>query len=427
MTFTRSRYALIMGLLFCMLHVSVSVAAGSHAIFLRNANLIDVVAGRVRDGVDVLIQDDRITYVEQHGVMDFPEGVRVIDLEGRYVIPGLVEGHTHISSLPESSLTIALRRGVTALRDMGGDGAYLREVQTAIEQGELSGPDIYFSALMGGRELIMNDTRVKLSTPPGYALGEAPWARLVEEGSDIPGIIGDARACGATGVKIYAYLDAGLVRRLSDEAKRQGMKVWAHATVYPATAQDVVDAGVEVISHAGGLLYPPDWNLIRDGSLAMDASVLDSGKLERLFEAMKKNDTALDPTLVIGNVIINSVQDEREADRLKELTYSVTGRAHENSIRIVAGTDWALPKTMDERLMLWEEIELLVNEAGLSEMEALRAATLNSADVLGIGETHGSIDVGKIADMVVLRGNPVDDIASIEDVEFVIKNGKIVR
>lgn len=125
----------------------------------------------------------------------------VINLSGQSLIPGLIDTHQHISNSPEKCLSNALLNGITALRDMGGDGAYLTELQKAVKRGELLAPDIYLSALMGGPELILKDTRVKLSTPEEYDLGSAPWMRLVDDTCDIVQIVIDTRSFGVSGIK----------------------------------------------------------------------------------------------------------------------------------------------------------------------------------------------------------------------------------
>lgn len=402
--------------------------SGNHQIVLQNTNIVDVVKGTIRKNMDIVLNGKRISDIVKHKTDWNNEDLKPIDLTGQYAIPGLIEGHAHISGIPEKCLIFALKKGVTALRDMGGDGAYLKELQDAVHSGELSAPDIYFSALMGGRDLIMEDSRAKLSTPPSYALGEAPWMRLVEDTSNIEQIVKEAKICGATGIKMYSHLTADLCKRLSVEAKRQNLKVWAHAVVYPATLEDVIGAGVEVISHVNGLLYKKDWELKRDGSLALDPSLLDSKRLKGIFKTMKDKNVRLDPTLVIANTQISRIKDNKKAEELKKLMYEAVKAAYDYGIKIAAGTDYPrLVGAREETLMLHREIEILVNGVGLPAIEALRAATINNAEILGIDGTHGTIEVGKIADIVVLKNNPLEDINYIEQVSMVIKNGKIIK
>jgi len=395
-------------------------------LVLRNTSFVDVEKGIVIDNVDIVINESLIQSIDKHSAdIQYPEA-QIIDLNGCYVIPGLIEGHTHISPIPEKSLTIALRKGVTALRDMAGDGEYLKLLQDDVKSGELIGPDIYFSALMGGRDLIEKDSRIKISTPSKYKLGEAPWMRLVDKNSNIPQIIQDAKNCGATGIKIYAYLPFELVKKLSDEAKKQDLKVWAHWTVYPATPEDVINAGVEVVSHIYFILTPPNWNY-KDGSKVLNASFLNSDRNKKLFTTMKANNIFLDPTIVVAREMFSSFTDKKQVNDLNMAVYKIVKAAHEKGVKIIAGTDIFLPKDECKKLPLHDEIEILVTKIGLTPMEAIRAATMYNAEILGIENTQGSIEAGKVANLVILKENPLIDIHNIEKVKFVIKNGKIIN
>ena len=199
--------------------------------------------------MDVLVRGSTIAEIQPHGSRFYDSSAAVIDLTGRFIIPGLIDCHQHISPSPESALINALHQGITALRDMGGDGAYLKELQDAVQSGELVAPDIYFSAVVAGPNMIFRDTRAKVSTPVLYRLGEAPWMRLVDDSTDLVLVMKDAKQCGATGIKVYEDLSPGMVARVTAEAHRQGLRVWSHAYVGPATVADVVASHPDVISH----------------------------------------------------------------------------------------------------------------------------------------------------------------------------------
>lgn len=392
---------------------------------LRNTNVVDVNDGKLVVNVDVLIEGKFIKGIESHHP-EIPYGdVPVIGGEGLYCIPGLIDAHTHVSNAPEKSLALALKKGVTAIRDMGGDGQYLQELQQAVRKGELPGPDIYFSAVMGGKEFIMNDSRVRLSTPIRFPLGEAPWARLVTEESNIAEIIKDAKACGATGIKMYAQLTADLVVKLTKEAKANHLKVWSHGVIYPAMLEDVIDAGVDAVSHVNSLLLRPDWNLKRDGSLAIDAPLLHSARLARILDSMVAKGIYLDPTLSVMKYMTRSISDKKKAGEIEASLFKATHLAYRKGVKIVTGTDSPLPRSENDRLFLYDEISMLVCDAGFSPLDAIRAATIHGAEILGITQSHGSLSAGKVADILVLKANPLEHIGNIEKVEFVIKNGRM--
>ncbi|MBN2382676.1 amidohydrolase family protein [bacterium] len=401
-------------------------SARADLMVLKDVNIVDIRNGTSAAHQDLVLSGDTISFIGPHAQGRGYEGIVEFDCTGDYVIPGLIEGHVHVTGVKEESLTLVLKHGVTAVRDMGGDVAYLKELQAAIQSGSLLGPDIYYSALLGGRELIMTDARVRLATPPAFELGQAPWARLVEEDSPIRSIITEARGCGATGIKMYSSLSAELCRRLAEEAHRQHLKVWAHASVYPTTVEDVLSAMVDVVSHVSFLLFKPGWDMARDGTLAFDPNQLNSARLDSIFQTMKRNNIRLDPTLSILNWQVRSIQDRSKAHDLISLACQVVKTATEQGISLVVGTDCPLPQTKDEKLMLYNEMELLVHEVGLSPAEVLRAVTLNNAEILGIAGTNGTIEVGKRADMVVLDDNPLIRIEAVEHPRLIIKKGILI-
>ncbi|MFH1196484.1 MAG: amidohydrolase family protein [bacterium] len=423
-----ARKLLIIILLIVSLNsMSAQSNGAGHKTVLQNLNIINVIDGTVENNMDIVIDGEKIFDIVIHRTDWNNMDVQLIDLSGRYAIPGLIEGHSHISGVPENSLTLALKNGVTSIRDMGGDGKYLKELKDAVYSGELFAPDIYFSAMMGGPELILDDKRVKLSTPPSYSLGQAPWMRLVEDTSNIEKIIHEAKACGATGIKLYSYLSPDLCIRLSREAKRQNLKVWAHASVYPTTVEETISGDVDVISHVTFLLLKDNWDMKKDGSLQLDSTRLSSEKLKNIFKVMKEKNIKLDPTLSVFQWQIRTIIDDLQANELRRLVFSCVKVAFDYGIKISAGTDCPLPRKNDDRLMLHREIEMLVENVGLAPIDALQASTINNAEVIGIGKTHGSIEVGKYADMVILNDNPLLDIRSIENVKMVIKKGKIIQ
>lgn len=400
-------------------------AQGNEMLILKNTSYIDIEKGGLVKNVDIVINGYLIQEIRKTSDKNYPNA-QVIDLEGCFLIPGLVDGHTHISPIPEKNLTIALKHGLTGLRDMAGDGEYLKLLQDVVKSGELIGPDIYFSALMGGSELIMKDSRIKISTPSKYDLGEAPWMRMVDKNSDIPQIIKEAKDCGATGIKMYAYLSAELVKKLSDEAKKQNMKVWAHWEVYPATAEDVIRSGTDVVSHVYFLLTPPNWKY-KDGSKTLDAIYANPDRNISLFNIMRNNNVYLDPTIVVAREMFSSNPDKKRVDELNMAIYKIVKEAYDEGVKIIAGTDIFLPKNESDKLPLHEEIEFLVTKVGLSPIDALRSATIYNCEVLGIDNTHGTIESGKTANLVVLTENPLINISNIEKVKFVLKNGIIIN
>lgn len=392
-------------------------------LVLSNVNLIDGNGGESRSGVDIVIAGRLIERIVKHGSERHPPGATAIDLDGSYAIPGLIDGHVHLTNRPEIGLELMLRAGITAVRDMGGDGVYLRQLQEAVRSGEVLGPDVYFSALVGGPDLILKDDRAKMSTPMGYELGTAPWMRMVDDSSDVAQVVSDAVACGATGVKIYSHVSADVVRRISSEAHRRGLRVWAHGFVYPARPEDVIAAGVDVISHAAMLLLPADWT--PDRGQDFDPDEVRSERVAHALDEMQARGAMLDPTVLITDDRL--ARDDTDKNlRKRAAIYEVVRLAHARAVPLAAGTDLPPPRSAEEAPALYGEMKTLVDKVGLAPAEAITAATRGNAAALGVERYYGTVEPGKVADIVILEKDPTVDIANIARVRLVVKGGRQV-
>ena len=419
--------AAVLSLLFAGIQAVYGNPPASGTLVLKRATVIDGNGGPPLPGRTLIIENGRIADVFGDGEKPVPADADVRDMGGFFIMPGLIDSHVHISGSTDECLTRALMGGVTTIREMGGDGAYLKTLQKAIERGEIDAPDIYFSAIMGGPEFIQQDGRVRLATPPSYALGTAPWARGVDETTNLRAVVREAKACGAIALKLYAGLSAGLVRRLTEEAHRQGLRVWAHSAVSPANVEDVVEAGVDSVSHAVGFLLPPAWRYGQDNSLAVDPRLLNPERMSRLAEAMKKSGTFLDPTLAIGRESLERASgDPDKRHWIEGLWSKVVRDVHKAGVPVVAGTDFFLPQAAGQMPAIHREMRLLVELAGLTPLEAITAATKNGALCLGLDRTFGTIEPGRAADLLVLKKDPSATIENTTAIAFVVKRGKII-
>ena len=209
----------------------------------RHARLIDGTGGPMRPGMSVLVEGERIKAVAPDAELAAPRGARVVDLSGKYLLPGLIDSHEHLATPPnrrqaEANMRRDLYGGVTAIRDMADDLRAVAELARASRAAEIPAPDIYSAALMAGPSFFV-DPRTHAANF-GVEPGKAPWMQAIDESTDLRTAVTLAKGTSATAVKIYANLPADLVAKISAEAHRQGLKVWAHSTVYPATAADVL-------------------------------------------------------------------------------------------------------------------------------------------------------------------------------------------
>jgi imidazolonepropionase-like amidohydrolase len=215
---------------------------------------------------------------------------------------------------------------------------------------------------------------------------------------------------------VYAAVPAGVLRPLVSEAHRQGMKVWAHATLFPARPSDVVGAGVDVVSHASlliweGMTQVPPWT----EAGRPDTTIRPTHPLvTSLLRLMARRGIILDATLfVMGD-------DSARA----AWAAAVTHEAWEAGVPITAGTDSIGVDQVGTLPNIHEELRLLVERAGLTPLAAITAATLNGARAIGIEGTHGTIAMGKAADLVVLSADPLADIRHTRDIVYVFQAGR---
>jgi imidazolonepropionase-like amidohydrolase len=254
----------------------------------------------------------------------------------------------------------------------------------------------------------------------GRIAGQVPWMQAVTPQTNLPSAVAEARGTGATALKLYADLPAALVKSITEEAHRQQLLVWAHAAVFPALPTDVVDAGVDVISHACLLGYqvttPP--LLSYEDRRPVDAAKVmqPNGEMNALLADIKRHGTILDATLDVYD------SDPSPKSCPSGVADHLAREAFRAGIPISAGTDddaeW---KDVDSRLDA--EITLLVERVGMTPSQALGSATLIGARALGLEKDIGTLEVGKLANLVVLRRNPLANIANLRSVELVVKRG----
>ena len=400
----------------------------------RGATLIDGTGGPALPNRTVITRGERIEAVLQdaQATAERLAGARVVDLGGRYLLPGLIDSHQHIATPPNRRQAEALMRrdlysGITATRIMADDLRSVAELARAARVGEIPSPDLYFAALMAGPSFF-DDPRTQ-AISAGWTPGETPWAQAIDDTTDLPLAVARARGTGAVAIKVYANLPAHLVRRITDEAHRQGMQVWAHGMVFPTPPADVIAAGPDVISHTCYLAYqvmerrPQSYQERSPIDPAPFASG-DNPVMARLFAEIRRRGIILDPTLrVYGEVERRSQASGRPPYCTLDLGARLTAQAYRAGIPLSAGTDGDTPRGAAYP-GLFEELELLVGRAGLPPAQAIRSATLVGAMTMGQADEMGSIAPGKLANLVVLERNPLDDIANMRSVVLTVKRGR---
>jgi imidazolonepropionase-like amidohydrolase len=411
-------------------------------VVLRGATIIDAVSDTGRVG-NILIKDDKIETIDYINSLKAPKGATTYDFTGKFIIPGLIDNHVHIThgtlKDAQNHLAIALKNGVTGVRDMGGDGRMLTLLKKNMQIGEDIGPDVFFSTIIAGPSFFKNDPRPQ-QVAKGAVAGKVSWQRAITHQSDFKQVVAEAKGLGATAIKVYLNVDKDLFKKVANEAKKQGLKVWAHGAVPPTKALDITNGGAEVMSHAGDMVQ---YEFIK-GDLkgrhdfktrkaAMEYRekiknikwTADSKEVKRLFTAMKQNNSILDATLFVYTFGLTKSVNGRKIDSTRYKTgMKAVKTAYKYGVKVGAGSDHMISE--DKSINIHEEIRLLTI-AGLSNIDAIRAATIVNAAGLGEENNIGTIEKGKLANLVILNANPLENIKNTKDIKLVIKRGAIIK
>lgn len=425
------RALLLLLALACAGNAQAAADASEPATIYHGATLIDGTGAAPRQGWSIVVRGERIEAVVPDAAA--PAGARV-DMRGLHVLPGLIDTHVHLATPPDAARAHAqLRRqvysGVTAVRSMADDLRSVAELSRQSLTGEIPAPDIVYAALMAGPGFF-DDPRTVAVTRGGVP-GRTPWMQAIDADTDLAMAVAVARGTSASGIKVYADLPADTLARLVQEAHRQGVPVWAHAAVFPATPLDGVLAGVDVISHSCPLGYQASARMPQSYRewTAVDEAAFAEGMpdaVTALFSAMAERGTVLDAT--------NRVHVEHAAEYQRNpsgrpprcsagLTYRLTRQAWLQGVPIAAGTDG--DTAPDAPLpALHEELEMLAGPVGMAPMDVIAAATRVAARALGREDAMGTIEPGKRANLLFVRGDPLQDIAQLRNVVLTVKGGR---
>jgi imidazolonepropionase-like amidohydrolase len=351
-------------------------------------------------------------------------------------VPGLINSHVHLATPPDRTYALAIMRrdiysGVTAVRDMAGDARAIANLARGSQLNEIPGPDIVYAALFAGPGFF-DDPRMLLGSQ-GETAGKVSWMREIDADTDLAEAVTLARGSGASGIKVYANLDAATVGRIVAEAHRQGLPAWAHGAVFPASPLDVVRAGASTVSHVCMIAYQaqPMPATYHNRADVVESNFADGmpAVVEAVFAEMKQRGTILDGTLYVYETI------ERMRAELPKgygppiyCSSALAGRiaraAHAAGVEFAVGSDAPTPSN-DPYPAVQKEMQLLVSQAGMTPLQALRSATLIGARALGRETDMGTIEPGKLANLVFLAADPTQDISAVRQVVLTVKRGHV--
>ena len=406
-------------------------------LVVKNARLFDPATLKITPDTTIVVRGNVIDMVAVGATFEPPQGATIIDAGGKTVIPGLWDMHVHLGGT-DGLLDIA--NGVTTVRDLANDIDYLNGLRKKFDSGAAIGPHVLMAGFMDGPGPFAGPTKVLVSTPEEAV----KWVEKYKE-------------LGYEQIKIYSSVKPELVPVIAKRAHELGLRVSGHVPAY-MSAEDAVNAGYDEIQHANFLLLqfwpdvkdtrtPARFTAVAERAAALDLS---SPEARAFIDFLKQHHTVSDPTVSVfegmfvsrkgeispmyaeiadrlppqlrrstltGGLPVPEGMDQRYRDSFAKML-ELVGLMHREGITIVAGTDDLAGFT------LHRELENYVR-AGIPPAEVLRIATLGAATVMHHEKETGSVAPGKVADFVIVDGDPTANISDVRKVRTVVKDGKI--
>jgi hypothetical protein len=435
-----------------------AVRAGSaeapRPVVLRDCSVLDVAKGEMLPGRTVVLAEGKIRAIgTREAAVQKPPDALVIEGRGKYLIPGLMDAHVHLVQILASAhmtgeviLPLFLAAGVTSVRDIGDEVVPQTLVARFAEEHPGSCPRVFTCS-----PLIDGDPPFHNYESPAMIFG-----RALTDPAKVPAFVEDMVAWGVTTLKIYVGVPRPIGRLVIAEGHRRGLKVAGHLGNY--AAQDAVADGIDVLEHIWGVwnfIIPDEARRRPDFPAGLE---LHNSKAKALIAELARRGTMVDPTLVVfrNMLLLNdrpevyshpdnapvpgrllrywkedavriNLRPETLASRQAELAKyrELTGILHRAGVPLLAGTDAPEPYC-PPGTSLHQELEMLV-DSGLSPADAIRCATVNNARSLGQEARLGTIEPGKLADLVLLDANPLEKIANTRSIAMVFRGGIAVE
>jgi imidazolonepropionase-like amidohydrolase len=427
-------------------------SAQTPPLFVTHVAVVDVIGGRVQPDMTVEIRGRTIAAMTAGGPVRVPRRATVIDGRGKYLIPGLWDMHVHTTWPPgveKIFLPLMVANGVLGARDMhSGSESTIVALKHAVANGTQIGPRFFVAG-------------PAVDGPNSYL----PGSRVVHTADEAREAVRQLKAGGVDFIKVYSSLPRELYFAVASEAKKEGIPFVGHVP-YPVTAAEASDAGQRSLEHLTEVdvgTSSEEAKIKAEEVEAMDQkhgsipdadrlrATYDSAKAAALFARFRRTDTWQVPTLVVLYQPGQLAQGGHPTDdslvayipkALRDYWHSVppefaakmsalyqfhadlVGQINRAGVSMLAGSDCPNPYVYPG-FSLHDELGLLVH-AGLTPAEALRTATINPARFLGVADSLGVVANGKVADLVLLDGNPLQDIANTKRIRAVIQGGRLL-
>ena len=413
-----------------------SSAGWAETTVIHAGRLLDVPGKAPRGPSTVIVENGRILRVED-GFAAAPAAVQVVDLKDKFVLPGLIDSHVHLDSdaggnaalvedltdgVPVKTLRSlanarkTLLAGFTTVRNLGDGSGATMALRDAAARGEIDSPRIV-------------DAGRSISTTSGHMDATLSLAEGLHSAIGQENLCDGPEACRRA-VRLQVRRGADVIKIATTGGVNSRIGVGLGAQMFDDEAKAIVEAahlyGKKVAVHAHGA---DGINLaLRAGAASIEHGTLLDDESIRLF---KKNGAYLVPTLSTVNGYVERLAADPNAyspEVLPKIRYriSITGnnvrKAYPAGVKIAFGTDAGVSKHGRNA----DEFEAMV-KYGMTPADAIKAATVNAADLLGVASEAGSIEAGKRADIIAVAGDPLRDVTVLKDVAFVMKDGRVVK
>jgi hypothetical protein len=464
--FTR-RTALVTGLAAGLAVPAVASAAPLPATIgtaFTHVTVIDATGARPKPDMTVVVQGDRITQLGRSADIRIQPGLTVVDLRGKFLIPGLSDMHVH-SDVEQTSPALYLANGVTTVREMAGT-PQLYDWRRRIDAGTLLGPRwVIGSRIVDGSPSLWDPSLLSVVEVTTEADGRAAVRTLKAEGADF--------------IKVYSRVSKAALYGIADETRRQGLTFVGHCPDN-VSIEEAADLGQRSVEH---LFWTPFSTSRKEADIRAKLARIRLGegdyagwfasihpleweaahsqspvKARRLFAKFAARGTRQVPTLVMHRVLDHArtitatdpnrkymskdywdtqdyvienlyLKDRKPEDdpqwaALFDYRLAIVAEMHRAGVPILTGTDTGTPALVPG-FALHDELKLLVR-AGFTPLQALQASTIETAKFLGLEVSSGTIEHGKRADLVVLDADPLADIANTQRIHGVVARGRFI-
>jgi imidazolonepropionase-like amidohydrolase len=411
---------------------AIGVTAQQRQLVLEGGTLIDGTGKAPVANVVIVVDGNRIKTVGVKGQVTYPANANVIRVDGRTILPGLIDGHVH---LRDYQVPMFLPYGVTTIADIHNDTAWSIAQREALKSGRIKGPRLFVSG-------------ARVTGPLGPPTTDGSYVRDVDEAR---AYVRKLKAAGVDHIKVDLTITDEQLRAVIEESKAAGLPLLGHTR----NIKKAVDMGFRHMEHTDTMaraLLEQEGKQIPNG--VAPESLVDPKLFPPLIEYFVRQGVYVNPTLVLvwgastdrardwtaaakevvkdpGLAFIPASAKEawvREPGRpragyanVKEFLqkYSAAGG------KVLAATDTGCCEQIVPGLSLHEEMQALT-DVGIPPMKALQGATLWAAEVIGQQKDLGSVEPGKLADLTVIEGNPLADITATRHVRLVIKDGMVL-